>query len=118
MVEPRDVPLDDDALSALLQLLGIMTDQVLAAEDRPRWELEPLLLLETRLEMARSEGAPTVMLGIDEVALVLDGMAFTEAASAHLPWAEMVRWTSDFVTAELRTHWDETSWRAFLTSSG
>jgi hypothetical protein len=43
-------------------------------------------------------------------ALLLDGMAFTEIASADLPWIEMVRWTSDFVTSELRSHWTEAEW--------
>jgi hypothetical protein len=37
-------------------------------------------------------------------------MAFTEVASADLPWIEMVRWTSDFVTSELRSHWTQSEW--------
>jgi hypothetical protein len=33
--------------------------------------------------------------------------------SADLPWIEMVRWTSDFVTSELRQYWTEDEWRTF-----
>ena len=55
----------------------------------------------------------TVTLGIDDAALLLDGMAFTEIASADLPWIDMVRWTSDFVTSELRSHWSDAEWLEF-----
>ncbi len=48
---------------------------------------------------------------IRDAALLLDGMAFTEAASADFPWIEMVRWTTDFVTSELRRHWTDEQWR-------
>ena len=41
-------------------------------------------------------------------------MAFTEIASAEFEWAEMVRWTSDFVTAELRQHWSDDEWRSWV----
>ena len=58
----------------------------------------------------------TVTIGIDDAALLLDGMAFTEVASAELPWVEMVRWTSDFITAELRQHWTDDEWRALAGS--
>ena len=54
-----------------------------------------------------------VELHIEDVALVLSGMAFTETMSADLPWFEMVRWTSDFVTAELRAHWSDAEWAEF-----
>ncbi len=43
------------------------------------------------------EDLATVTIGIDDAALLLDGMAFTEVASADLPWIDMVRWTADFV---------------------
>jgi hypothetical protein len=37
-------------------------------------------------------------------------MAYTEIASADLPWIDMVRWTSDFVSGELRQHWSDDEW--------
>jgi hypothetical protein len=52
-------------------------------------------------------------LGIDDVALLLQGMAFTEVMSEDLPWIDTVRWVTDFVTAELRKYWTEDEWREF-----
>jgi hypothetical protein len=101
---------------ALGQILGIMSDQVMSgAVDR--WSVERLMEIELRLgvvpgstDLDLVDGDVTVTLGIDDVALLLDGMAFTEIASADLPWIDMVRWTSDFVTSELRRHWTEAEW--------
>jgi hypothetical protein len=107
---------------ALGQILGIMSDQAMSGA-ATRWDVERLLELEMRLGLVpgvmpgvdEADGLdemPTVTLGIDDVALLLDGMAFTEIASAELPWIDMVRWTSDFVTAELRSHWTDAEWLA------
>lgn len=101
---------------ALGQILGIMSDQVMSgAVDR--WSVERLMEIELRLGVVPGssdidlvDGDVTVTLGIDDAALLLDGMAFTEIASADLPWIDMVRWTSDFVTSELRRHWTEAEW--------
>jgi hypothetical protein len=106
---------------ALGQILGIMSDQVMAGTVS-RWSLERLMEIELRLGVVPGaldvDGASdTVTLGIDDAALLLDGLAFTEIASADLPWIDMVRWTSDFVTSELRRHWTETEWLT-LSASG
>ena len=121
MLHPRELELSGEALSALTQILGIMNDQVLAGHDQPRWNLERLLELEMRLgvtvgidDLAPPEDARTVTLGLDDVALLLEGMAFTEVASVDLPWFEMVQWTADFVTAELRQHWSDDEWRSWV----
>jgi hypothetical protein len=53
------------------------------------------------------------MLGIDDAALLLQGMAFTEVMSQEFPWIDTVRWVTDFVTEELRKHWSEEEWRSF-----
>ncbi len=53
----------------------------------------------------------SIELHIEDAALLLEGMAFTETASADMPWIDLVRWTSEFVTAELRRHWTEDEWR-------
>lgn len=117
MLEPRTLTLGRDAVEALLQLLGIMTDQVLETEgDWTRWTMDELMAIEVRLHHGEphvSGDSVTVELGLDDAALLLEGMAFTEMASAHLPWADMVRWTSDFVTGELRPHWSEELWGAY-----
>lgn len=120
MREPRDVTLTTDAVAALGQILAIMTDQALAGEGRPRWDVETLMSLEVRLGVATGvddwsmpERGPdrVVTLGIDDAALLLDGMAFTEMASVEFPWFDMVRWTADFITTELRQHWTDDEWR-------
>jgi hypothetical protein len=41
-------------------------------------------------------------------------MAFTETMSVDFPFFEMVQWTSDFVTSELRSHWSEELWMAYV----
>lgn len=100
-----------------------MTDQVLEGAARPRWELEELMALEVHLGVTvgiddlglgeRVVSRQTV--GIDDVALLLDGIAYTEMASADLPWIDMVRWTADFITAELRPYWTDEEWREYAT---
>lgn len=122
----RQLALSGEARAALGQIVAIMTDQVLAGEGRPRWDVEQLMALEVRLGTAADiddlvtladSGDEVVTLGIDDAALLLDGMAFTEIASADLPWVEMVRWTADFVTTELRRPWTDDEWLAYATDS-
>ena len=123
---PRTIELEPDARLALGQIIGIMSDQAMSGAVA-RWDVERLMELELRLGVAPgghgligdtdpvqvdATDAQAVTLGIDDVALLLDGMAFTEIASADLPWIEMVRWTSDFVTSELRSHWTDAEWLA------
>ena len=113
---PRAIEFEPDARLALGQILGIMSDQAMSG-DATRWDVARLMEIEARLGVApggfgADEESATVTLGIDDAALLLDGMAFTEFASADLPWIEMVRWTSDFVTSELRSHWTEAEWLA------
>ena len=120
---PRTLLLDPDARMALGQIIGIMSDQVMSGAPTS-WDLERLIELEVRLgvvpdgftlgslDAASADEPLDVTLGIDDAALLLDGMAFTEIASADLPWIDMVRWTSDFVTSELRRHWTDAEWMA------
>jgi hypothetical protein len=111
MIEPRLVLLEQDAVLALSQILGIMLDDLLDGADSSGWNSERILDLETRLMApAEEEG---VLLGIDDAALLLQGMAFTEVMSQDLPWIESVRWVTDFITEELRQHWTEDEWRKF-----
>ncbi len=124
---PRAIELEPDARLALGQIVGIMSDQAMSGAVG-RWDVEQLMELELRLGVVpggsglddlarRSAETITVMLGIDDAALLLDGMAFTETASADLPWIDMVRWTSDFVTTELRRHWTSEEWLARAANS-
>lgn len=115
MIEPRRIVLSGDAGLALRQILGIMSDQSMAGGGWA-WDDDHVHALDARLESAwgvddRAEA--TVELGIDDVSLILEGMAFTEIASEDLPWIDMVRWTADFITAELRPHWSDDEWTRF-----
>jgi len=101
--------MEQDAVLALSQILGIMIDQLIDDGDANGWDSEKIVDLESRL-MAPGEDEG-VLLGIDDVALLLQGMAFTEVMSQDLPWIDSVRWVTDFVTEELRQHWTEDEWR-------
>ena len=108
MIEPRLVPLEQDAVLALSQILAIMLDDVFGNGESSGWNSQRIIDLEARLmEPAEGEG---VLLGIDDAAMVLQGMAFTEVMSQDLPWIESVRWVTDFITEELRQHWTEDEW--------
>lgn len=123
---PRTIALEPEARMALGQILGIMSDQAMSGEPA-RWDVERLMEVElrlgvlpggddiTQLAVSSAGGTEHVTLGIDDAAMLLDGMAYTEIASADFPWIEMVRWTSDFVSAELRRHWTDDEW---LTVAG
>jgi hypothetical protein len=124
MSEPRRISLSMDAVDALLQILGIMGDQLWSGAPGESlsqgWDFERLIALEYRLQSGEAGPDPdtsVVTLDITDVSLLLEGMAFTEVASAELPWVEMVRWTADFVTAELRHHWPEELWRRLSSSN-
>lgn len=76
-----------------------------------RWDAETLVEIQMRLHQA--EDGEAIEFDISEAALLLDGMAFTEVMSVEFPFFEMVQWTSDFVTQELRSYWNENEWRDF-----
>lgn len=115
MVEPRQVVFEADAVSALFEILGIMTDQLMEGNMVGRWDAEAVVDLQMRLSGLQDGEA--VEIGIDDAALLLDGMAFTEVMSVDFPFFEMVQWTSDFITAELRSHWSEELWLAYVSSA-
>lgn len=112
MIEPRSIVFEPDAVSALFEILEIMTDQLMKGNMLSRWDGEAVLGLQMRLGGLQPGDA--VEMGIDDAALLLDGMAFVEVMSVDFPFFEMVQWTSDFVTAELRAHWSEDLWLAYV----
>jgi len=111
---PRPVPLESDALAALAELLGIMTDQLVFSAEQQRWSIAAIADLSERIAYAQLLDESTMVLGLDDVALLIDGMAFTEHASAELPWIELVRWASDFIVGELRPFWSEQEWHEYM----
>jgi len=112
MIEPREIVFEADAVSALFEILNIMTDQLMEGNMVSRWDAEAVVDLQMRLS-GLQEGEAVAM-GIDDAALLLDGMAFVEVMSIDFPFFEMVQWTSDFVTAELRSHWTEELWLDYV----
>ena len=114
MIEPRSVVLEHEAVLALTQILGIMGDQLMADGLESQWNFEHIIELEARL-MTPAPGE-AVTLGIDDAALLLQGLAFTEVMSIDFPWIEMLRWVTDFVTTELRQHWSDEEWQRLSLS--
>ena len=111
MLLPRPVNLEPEAALALGEVLGIMTDQLAEGSMLERWNAEAVVTLVMKMHQAGA--GETIDLGIDEAAMILDGMAFTEVMSVEFPFFDMVQWTSDFITGELRSHWSEDEWRSF-----
>ena len=133
MTEPRDVMLPAEAASSIDQILGIVLDSFMGGSPTAHvgafgwgFDVEQVVDLEQRLrdvwnaeELSRGEGDERpIVLSMEDVALILHGMAFTEVMSADLPWIDMVRWTSDFVTTQLRAPWTEDEWEAFGAIGG
>ena len=111
MIEPRVIRLDREATLALSQILGIMLDQLFELEASQGWSTEHIIDLDARL--VDSLEGESITLGIDDAALLLQGMAVTELMSVDLPWFETVQWVTDFVTSELRQHWSDQEWLTF-----
>ena len=103
---------EPEAVSALFEILEIMTDQLIEGNMLGRWDTEAVVELQMR--MSGVQKGEAVEIGIDDAALLLDGMAFIEVMSVNFPSFEMVQWTSDFVTSELRSHWSEDLWLDYL----
>ena len=103
---------EPEAVSALFEILEIMTDQLVEGNMLSRLDTEAVVELQMRLSGIQEDEA--VEIGIDDAALLLDGMAFIEVMSVDFPFFEMVQWTSDFVTSELRSHWSEDLWLDYV----
>lgn len=112
----RSITLPIEAASALREILGILSDNGYPGM-RAR-ESERAILLEDRIwamwepEAWESLVADdrTVELELEDASLLLGGLAFTETMSEEFPWIDMVRWTVDFIAAELRPLWSEAEW--------
>jgi len=116
MIEPQTINLPPEAISAIFEILGIMTDQLMEGNMATRWDAEAVIDLQMRLSGVGEDDV--VELGIDDAALLLDGMAFTEMMSVTFPFFEMVQWTTEYVASELRSRWSEESWLAYSAQWG
>lgn len=108
----RIITLPIEAGAALRETLGILEDHR-EAEDPYRSASLNLKLLEAWEEdewaSMKADDRP-IEFDIEDAALVLHGLAFTETMSAELPWFDMVQWTVDFIVGELRPRWTEDEW--------
>lgn len=111
----RRVTLSVEAAATLLQIIGIMDDNGVGALPGRTLTLEALLRSTwPGEELERLEGEDrTVDLELEDAALLLEGLAYTEAMSTELPWFDMVQWTVDFVTEHLRSPWTDEEWRTY-----
>ncbi|MEM7342198.1 MAG: hypothetical protein AAF467_26395 [Actinomycetota bacterium] len=104
--------LSADAAGALLQLLGIIHDNGVSVDVARTATIETMIHSTWPLdELGRPVGPDRELeLEIEDVAALFDGLAYTEMMSVDLPWFEMVRWSVDFMTAELRPLWTDDEW--------
>lgn len=119
---PRTFELSSDARAAVAQLVGIMSDQVMDGADAARWDYHELMRVEhrfavtTKVDDVGAGPSESVTVGMEDVAVLLDGMAHTEVMSDGFAWIDMVRWTADFISSELRGHWTDDEWREFTAA--
>lgn len=113
----RTITLPIEAGAALRETLGILDDHR-EADDPYRAASLNLKLLEAWTEDEwQSLAGPdrAIDFDIEDAALILHGLAFTETMSAELPWFDMVQWTVDFIVTELRPQWTEDEWSTFAS---
>ena len=103
-----------EAGEALRQTLGILDDQEAAVDPIRAASLDERIQATWSEEEWRTLSADDrpLELEIEDAALILHGLALTELLSIHLPWFDMVQWTVDFVTGELRGAWTDDEWAA------
>ncbi len=113
---PRSVELPIDAAAAMRQIIGIMSDNGWAGvgyDEAVRGELLDARLLQawTTDEWATLRGEErSIELELEDAAMLLGGLSFTEMMSIDFPWIDLVRWSVDFITAELRPLWTDDEW--------
>jgi hypothetical protein len=107
------VTLPPTAAAALLEVLGILGDNQAADDPGHLFDLQARIHgVWPAEEMVAQEGPDrSIELHIEDAELLIGGLAYTEVMSQDLPWIDMVRWTSEFVAAELRSHWSDDEWR-------
>lgn len=114
----RTIKLPIEAGAALRETLGILDDHR-EAEDPYRAASLNMKLLEAWSEeewASLSADDRNIDFDIEDAALVLHGLAFTEQMSAELPWFDMVQWTVDFIVGELRPQWTEDEWDHYAST--
>ncbi len=113
---PRSVSLSIDAAAAMRQIIGIMDDNGWSGanlDEAMRGELLDARLADgwSTAEWDRLDGEERSFdLELEDAAMLLGGLSFTEMMSLDFPWIDLVRWSVDFITAELRPLWTDDEW--------
>lgn len=113
---PRSIDLPIDAAAAMRQVIGIMSDHGwtgVGYDEAVRGELLDARLLQTwsAEEWERMAGEErSIELELEDAAMLLGGLSFTEMMSVDFPWIDLLRWCVDFIGAELRPLWTEEEW--------
>ena len=113
---PREMQVSIDAAAAMRQIVGIMADHGWAGvtlDEAMRGELLDARLLQSwsAEEWDRMKGEERMIeLELEDAAMLLGGLSFTEMMSVDLPWIDLVRWSVDFIGAELRPLWTDEEW--------
>lgn len=121
---PRPVTLEIDAAGAIRQIIGIMDDNGWPGstldEATRGLHLDAVLTQAwSKDEWDRMDGDErSFELELEDAAMLLGGLSFTEMMSVDFPWIDMVRWTVDFVTAELRPIWSDEEWALLSRADG
>lgn len=113
----RTITLPIEAGAALRETLGILDDHQ-EAEDPYRSASLNLKILEAWSDEEWSAMQATdrsIEFDIEDAALILHGLAYTEMMSTDLPWFDMVQWTVDFIVGELRPTWTDDEWDALAS---
>ncbi len=113
---PREMTVSIDAAGAMRQIVGIMGDNGwsgVSLDEAMRAELLDARLLHswTAEEWEAMEGDErTIELELEDAAMLLGGLSFTEMMSVDFPWIDLLRWCVDFIGAELRPLWTDEEW--------
>ncbi len=114
----RSITLPIEAGAALRETLGILDDHARSEDPERAIVLEQRVwdTWEPQEWEALSGPDRDISLEIEDAAMILDGLSFTEMMSVELPWFEMVQWTVDFVTEQIRPAWTDEEWQTFSSA--
>lgn len=119
MMLPRAITLPIEAGATLRETLGILDDHARSEDPERAIVLEQRVWETWTNDEWESMSGPDreIELDIEDAAMILDGLSFTEMMSVELPWFEMVQWTVNFVTEQLRPAWTQDEWTSFSSRS-
>lgn len=110
---PRVITLPIEAGAALRETLGILDDHSQAEDPYRAASMEQKIWQAWDPDQWEAMRGPDAAIEFDleDAALILHGLAFTEMMSVELPWFDMVQWTVDFITTEIRPQWTDEEWQ-------